>query len=56
MTGHLPPPNRRCRVQPYPQAAFPYEDLLAENGRRGKHNPEKTTPRPAGTTGPEPER
>ncbi|HEY1320769.1 MAG TPA: hypothetical protein VGF32_11005, partial [Streptosporangiaceae bacterium] len=24
----------------YPQAAFPYEDLLAENGRRGKSDPE----------------
>jgi len=24
----------------YPQAAFPYQDLLAENGRRGKHDPE----------------
>ena len=24
----------------YPQAAFPYEDLRAENGRRGKHDPE----------------
>ncbi len=24
----------------YPQAAFPYEDLLAENGRRGKFDPE----------------
>ena len=24
----------------YPQAAFPYEDLLAENGRRGKKDPE----------------
>jgi hypothetical protein len=24
----------------YPQAAFPYDDLLAENGRRGKHDPE----------------
>ena len=23
----------------YPQVAFPYEDLLAENGRRGKHGP-----------------
>ncbi|TCO19751.1 hypothetical protein EV652_113150 [Kribbella steppae] len=24
----------------YPQRAFPYEDLRAENGRRGKHDPE----------------
>ena len=24
----------------YPQAAFPYEDLRAENGRRGKYDPE----------------
>ena len=24
----------------YPQQAFPYEDLRAENGRRGKHDPE----------------
>jgi hypothetical protein len=24
----------------YPQAAFPYQDLVAENGRRGKHDPE----------------
>jgi len=24
----------------YPQAAFPYDDLRAENGRRGKHDPE----------------
>jgi len=24
----------------YPQAAFPYEDLRAENGRRGRHDPE----------------
>jgi Glycosyl hydrolase family 63 C-terminal domain len=24
----------------YPQLAFPYEDLRAENGRRGKHDPE----------------
>jgi len=24
----------------YPQAAFPYEDLRAENGRRGKNDPE----------------
>src|SRR5712671_3867317 len=24
----------------YPQSAFPYEDLRAENGRRGKHDPE----------------
>ena len=24
----------------YPQAAFPYEDLRAENSRRGKHDPE----------------
>jgi hypothetical protein len=24
----------------YPQAAFPYEDLRVENGRRGKHDPE----------------
>ena len=24
----------------YPQAAFPYEGLRAENGRRGKHDPE----------------
>ena len=24
----------------YPQVAFPYEDLAAENGRRGKHDPE----------------
>jgi hypothetical protein len=24
----------------YPQAAFPYEKLRAENGRRGKHDPE----------------
>ena len=24
----------------YPQAAFPYEDLIAENGRRGKFDPE----------------
>ncbi len=24
----------------YPQAAFPYEDLRAENGRRGSHDPE----------------
>jgi hypothetical protein len=24
----------------YPQGAFPYEDLRAENGRRGKHDPE----------------
>ena len=24
----------------YPQAAFPYADLRAENGRRGKHDPE----------------
>jgi hypothetical protein len=24
----------------YPQAAFPYEDLVAENGRRGKTDPE----------------
>ena len=24
----------------YPQAAFPYDDLLAENGRRGKLDPE----------------
>jgi hypothetical protein len=24
----------------YPQAAFPYEDLMAENGRRGKLDPE----------------
>ena len=24
----------------YPQAAFPYEDLRAENGRRGKYEPE----------------
>jgi Mannosylglycerate hydrolase MGH1-like glycoside hydrolase domain len=24
----------------YPQAAFPYADLVAENGRRGKHDPE----------------
>ena len=24
----------------YPQAAFPYEDLIAENGRRGKLDPE----------------
>ena len=24
----------------YPQGAFPYEDLVAENGRRGKHDPE----------------
>ena len=23
----------------YPQLAFPYEDLRAENGRRGKHRP-----------------
>ena len=24
----------------YPQAAFPYDDLVAENGRRGQHEPE----------------
>jgi hypothetical protein len=24
----------------YPQAAYPYGDLIAENGRRGKHDPE----------------
>lgn len=24
----------------YPQATFPYDDLRAENGRRGKHDPE----------------
>src|SRR6266540_1536500 len=24
----------------YPQAAFPYEDLRAENGKRGRHDPE----------------
>jgi hypothetical protein len=24
----------------YPQAAFPYDDLVAENARRGKHDPE----------------
>ena len=24
----------------YPQAAFPYDDLVAENGRRGRHDPE----------------
>jgi hypothetical protein len=24
----------------YPQAAFPYDDLRAENGRRGRHDPE----------------
>ncbi len=24
----------------YPQRAFPYDDLIAENGRRGKHDPE----------------
>ncbi len=24
----------------YPQTAFPYEDLVAENGRRGKYDPE----------------
>ena len=24
----------------YPQSAFPYDDLIAENGRRGKHDPE----------------
>jgi hypothetical protein len=24
----------------YPQAAFPYADLVAENGRRGRHEPE----------------
>ena len=24
----------------YPQAAFPYEDLVAENGRRGRNDPE----------------
>jgi hypothetical protein len=24
----------------YPQAAFPYEDLVAENGRRDRHHPE----------------
>jgi hypothetical protein len=24
----------------YPQAAFPYADLVAENGRRGRHDPE----------------
>jgi hypothetical protein len=24
----------------YPQAAFPYDQLVAENGRRGKHDPE----------------
>ncbi len=24
----------------YPQCAFPYDDLLAENARRGKHDPE----------------
>jgi hypothetical protein len=24
----------------YPQGAFPYEDLVAENGRRGRHDPE----------------
>ena len=24
----------------YPQLAFPYDDLRAENGRRGKHDPE----------------
>ena len=24
----------------YPQAAFPYQDLVAENGRRGRHEPE----------------
>ncbi len=24
----------------YPQRAFPYEDLVAENGRRGRHDPE----------------
>ncbi|MEJ2749810.1 MAG: glucosidase, partial [Anaerolineae bacterium] len=24
----------------YPQAAFPYSDLVAENGRRGRHDPE----------------
>jgi hypothetical protein len=24
----------------YPQAAFPYQDLLLENGKRGKHDPE----------------
>ncbi len=24
----------------YPQGAYPYENLLAENGRRGKHEPE----------------
>jgi hypothetical protein len=24
----------------YPHAAFPYEDLVAENGRRGRHDPE----------------
>ena len=24
----------------YPQQPFPYDDLLAENGRRGKHDPE----------------
>ena len=24
----------------YPQAAFPYDDLIAENGRRGRHEPE----------------
>jgi hypothetical protein len=24
----------------YPQLAFPYDDLVAENGRRGKHDPE----------------
>src|SRR5664279_4369202 len=29
----------------YPQAAFPYEDLRAENGRRGKQDPEYETAR-----------
>ena len=24
----------------YPQQSFPYDDLVAENGRRGKHDPE----------------
>ncbi|MCA9933025.1 MAG: hypothetical protein KC415_03840, partial [Anaerolineales bacterium] len=24
----------------YPQAAFPYDELVAENGRRGRHDPE----------------
>jgi hypothetical protein len=36
----LPSHACNCWRYHYSQAAFPYEDLLAEYGRRGKHDPE----------------